>query len=248
MKAFILAAGIGSRLRPITDTIPKALVKVEGVPMLQHVILKLKQNGFNDIVINVHHFAGQIIDFLVSNNNFGANISISDESEALLDTGGAILYAAPLLEGDEPILIHNVDILSNCDLNKLVSSHIQSNSDATLLVSDRVTARYLLFDNNDRLHGWINKSTGATKPTDFIYQSGEYKERPYDGIQVISHSVIQRMQRDGLSGKFSIIDFYLNRVDSMKISEIEFPDMQMLDVGKPDTLIQADDFLKKYCY
>ncbi|MCH5216741.1 MAG: NTP transferase domain-containing protein, partial [Muribaculaceae bacterium] len=114
MKVLILAAGVGSRLRPLTDTMPKALVPVCGVPMLQHVILRLKGFGFDDLVINVHHFANQIIDFLNTNDNFGVKIAISHEEDELLDTGGAILHAASLLGDNEPVLVHNVDILSNC--------------------------------------------------------------------------------------------------------------------------------------
>lgn len=247
MKVFILAAGVGSRLRPITDTIPKALVPVCGTPMLQHVILRLKSLGFDDFVINVHHFANQIIDFLEANNDFGVNVAISHEENALLDTGGAILHAAPLLGNNEPVLIHNVDILSNCDLMTLVDAHNKSGADATMLVSDRVSSRYLLFDNDMRLHGWINKATGALKPEGFDYVHGKYIERPYDGIQVFSPSIINRMRTDGLNGKFSIVDFYLDRADSLNIIGMEMPGMVMLDIGKPDTLVMADEFLKNNC-
>ena len=164
----IFAAGLGTRLKPLTDRIPKALVPVNGIPMLQHVILKLKQAGFTEIVINIHHFGEQIIDFLQAHQNFGITIHISDEREELLDTGGGIKKAIPFFSGNEPFLVHNVDILSDTDLKALYDYHQQSTNDATLLVSQRETSRYLLFDkDNARLCGWINKQTLQTKPNGF---------------------------------------------------------------------------------
>ena len=153
----IFAAGLGTRLKPLTDHMPKALVPVAGKPMLEHVILKLIASGFDEIVINVHHFAEQIIDFLKEKNNFGIKIWISDETEELLDTGGGIKKASSLL--NEPFLVHNADILSNVDLKTLYDFHIASENDATLLVSPRKTVRYLLFNQTNRLCGWINKDT-----------------------------------------------------------------------------------------
>ena len=146
MKAMIFAAGLGTRLKPLTDRMPKALVPVNGIPMLQHVILKLKQAGCTEIVINIHHFGEQIIDFLQAHQNFGITVHISDEREELLDTGGGIKKAIPFFSGNEPFLVHNVDILSDTDLKALYDYHRQSINDATLLVSQRETSRYLLFD------------------------------------------------------------------------------------------------------
>ena len=164
----IFAAGLGTRLRPLTDNMPKALVPVAGKPMLERVVLRLKEAGFNDITVNIHHFGEQIIDFLRANGNFGANIHISDEREALLDTGGGIKKARPFLEGNEPFLVHNADILSETDLAALYRHHQESGAEATLLVSERQTSRYLLFDGQYRLHGWTNKSTGEVKPQGFL--------------------------------------------------------------------------------
>ena len=158
----IFAAGLGTRLRPLTDTMPKALVRVGGEPLLWHVIMNLKAGGFERIVVNVHHFADQIIDYLKANSNFGLDIRISDESNQLLDTGGGIRKAAPLFDPSSPILIHNVDILSNTNLAKLYDS--AANHDATLLVSKRETSRYLIFDDEMRLREWINVKTGEKKP------------------------------------------------------------------------------------
>ena len=151
MKAMIFAAGLGTRLKPLTDHLPKALVPVAGKPMLEHVILKLKAAGFTEIVINIHHFGEQIIGFLQANQHFGLTIHISDEREQLLDTGGGIQKASTFFQGNEPFLVHNVDILSDTDLKTLYDYHVQSGNDATLLASQRKTSRYLLFDDTDRL-------------------------------------------------------------------------------------------------
>ena len=156
MKAMIFAAGLGTRLRPLTDNMPKALVPVAGKPMLERVILKLKESGFNDITINIHHFGDQIIDFLRVHNNFGAEIHISDERDMLLDTGGGIKKARPFLDGNEPFLVHNADILSEVDLRSFYRHHLESKAKATLLVSERQTSRYLLFDKEHNLHGLTN--------------------------------------------------------------------------------------------
>jgi len=171
MKAMIFAAGLGSRLKPLTDTMPKALVPVAGRPMLEHVILKLKAFGFTEIVINIHHFGEQILEFLKVNDNFGLTIHISDERDVLLDTGGGIRKASSFFENsDEPFLVHNVDILSNVDLKELYDYHLQTDGLATLLVSQRKTSRYLLLDAEKRLCGWINKDTGQVKPEGFQYE------------------------------------------------------------------------------
>ena len=180
MKAMIFAAGLGSRLKPLTDTKPKALIEVAGKPMLEHVILKLKASGFNEIVINVHHFADQILDFLQANHNFGVDIHISDETEELLDTGGGLekagkYFISPCHEDKNGILLHNVDILSNCNLQDLIRFHQQTpDVYATMLVSRRITSRYLLFDDNNLLCGWINKTTGEVKPAGLKYEEGKY--------------------------------------------------------------------------
>lgn len=158
-QAMIFAAGLGTRLKPLTDRMPKALVPVAGEPLLAHVIRKLKAEGFTRIVVNVHHFADQIIDYLHT-HDFGVEIHISDETSKLLDTGGGIRHAAHWFETDSPVLIHNVDILSNANLSQLYDSAV---ADAALLVSDRVTKRYLLFGEGKRLVGWTNVETGEVR-------------------------------------------------------------------------------------
>lgn len=171
MQAMIFAAGLGTRLRPLTDRIPKALVEVGGKPLLYHVITKLRQSGFDRIVVNVHHHSDQIIDYLDA-NDFGVDIKVSDETDKLLDTGGGLKKAASLFRSDEPVLIHNVDILSNVNLRKFYTeggtmknygSGKPLDAAATLLVSWRQTKRYLLFDSEMRLVGWTNIETGEVK-------------------------------------------------------------------------------------
>jgi NDP-sugar pyrophosphorylase family protein len=242
MKAMIFAAGLGTRLKPLTDHMPKALVPVAGKPMLEHVIGKLKAAGFNEIVINVHHFANQIIDFLKEKNNFGIQIWISDETEELLDTGGGIKKAAHFF--DEPFLVHNADILSNVDLRTLYEHHLTSGNDATLLVSPRKTVRYLLFNDGNRLCGWVNKDTLQTKPEGFVYQPEVQKEYAFGGIHIISPTLFNYMG-DEWTGKFSIMDFYLKTCGIAKLGGYAKEDLQLIDIGKPDTLAKAEDFIRQ---
>ena len=176
MKAMIFAAGLGTRLKPLTDNTPKALLPIRGKPMLEHVILQLKNAGFDQIAINIHHLGDQIIDFLAANNNFGIQIYISDERDYLLDTGGGIKHAAPFLQGDEPFLIHNVDIISNIDLRALYNHHLETNPLATLLVSKRKTSRYLLFNKENKLCGWRNRETGEVKSFYPYFDPNQYNE------------------------------------------------------------------------
>lgn len=244
MKAMIFAAGLGTRLRPLTDNMPKALVPVAGKPMLERVILRLKESGFNDITVNIHHFGDQIIDFLRTNNNFGAEIHISDERDMLLDTGGGIKKARPFLDGNEPFLVHNADILSEIDLKAFYQHHLESKSEATLLVSERKTSRYLLFDEEHHLHGWVNKSTGEVKPSDFTYHEGTYQELAFGGIHVISPSLFHYMDDEEWTGKFSIIPFYLSVCQKTSIQGYPLQGFKWFDIGKPETLEKAEEYYR----
>lgn len=242
MKAMIFAAGMGSRLRPLTDHCPKALIKVAGQPMLKHVINKLKASGFDEIVINVHHLSEQIIDYLNDNNNFSITIHISDERQKLLETGGGLQKALPLFtQNEEGILIHNVDILSNCDLRSLMRYHHEHKAVATLLVNSRKTWRYILFDKEKQLCGWVNKKTGETKPEGFVYKEGEYAEYAYAGIEVVNPEIYKLLPE----GKFSIIDFYLNHCKELAIIAYVAEDLKLLDIGKAETLAKAEQFIKQ---
>ena len=233
----IFAAGLGTRLKPLTDTMPKALVPVGGQPLLWHVIMKLKAAGYERIVVNVHHFAQQIIDYLDANHNFGLDIRISDEREKLLDTGGGIKKARPLFDRDEPLLVHNVDILSNVDLNAIT---YPGSAAALLLVSPRVTKRYLLFDRSNCLVGWTNKETGELKSP---YQTVRYSQMlAFSGIHVIMPELLSMM--DAWPNKFPIIDFYLHHCDEFDIRCVVRDNLRLLDVGKLDTLGEAEQFLQ----
>ena len=242
MKAMIFAAGTGSRLKPFTDHTPKALIPVAGKPMLEHVILKLKEAGFNEIVVNVHHLGDQIIDFLTLNNNFGLEIHISDERDYLLETGGGIKHAARFLQGDEPFLVHNVDIVSNVNLKELYNHHLQTNPLATLLVSKRETSRNLLFNKENNLSGWRNKETGEIKSIYPHFDPSQYTEYAFNGIHVMSPQVFEWMEE--WTGKFSIINFYLAVCAKAHIQAFQQEDLQILDIGKPDALQLAESFLK----
>jgi MurNAc alpha-1-phosphate uridylyltransferase len=242
MQAMIFAAGLGTRLKPLTDTMPKALVRVGGRPLIEHVILNLKQAGFERIVVNVHHFAQQIIDFLDENHQFGIDIRISDESEELLDTGGGIKKAMPLFDEQEPILIHNVDILSNVNLREF---YLQNKTrEATLLVSERKTKRYLLFDPiKHHLFGWQNIQTGEVRSPYEHLETSEYDRYAFSGIHLFSPQL--RSCLNEMPDKFGIIDFYLKYCrDHTFIGRVE-KNLQLMDVGKIDTLDDAEAFARQ---
>lgn len=237
MKAMIFAAGLGTRLRPLTDSKPKALIEVGGRPMLERVILKLKESGFNHIVINVHYLSGQIIDFLHAKENFGIKIDVSDESGQLLDTGGGIKKAGEFLRGREPFLVHNVDIISNINLTAIYQRHLLRDPLATVLVSQRETSRYLLFDEYGRLTGWTNRSTGEVKSPLPDYNPNQYKAEAFAGIHVVSPKIF-RLMKDW-SDRFSIIDFYLSVAAKERIFSYPASNLKLIDIGKPETLAEA---------
>lgn len=239
----IFAAGLGTRLKPLTDTMPKALVPVAGQPLLWHVIQKLKTTGFERLVVNVHHFAGQIVDYLKENNNFGLDIRISDESDGLLETGGGIKKALPLFDAESPILIHNVDILSNVDVAALYDNVSQNNPDALLLVSWRNTKRYLQFDDTMRLQGWINIETGEQKGniSSLTSQLLSLRKLAFSGIHVLSPRVYPLFKE--MPDRFGIIDFYLKYCHQCTFMGLEMKDLRLMDVGKLDTLDQAENFI-----
>lgn len=243
MKAMIFAAGIGKRLRPLTENTPKALVPIGGKPMLEHVILKLKAAGFDHLIINIHHLGQQIIDFLAANNNFGVHIDISDERDYLLDTGGGIKKAASFLDNNEPFLVHNVDILSNIDLQELYNAHTSSKRLATLLVSQRNTSRYLLFNKENKLCGWRNRETGEVKSYYPYFDPEQYTEYAFGGIHVMSPQIFDCMEE--WTGKFPIINFYLAICAKYNIQAFPANDLKIIDIGKPDTLQLAEEWLQK---
>ena len=239
MRAMLFAAGKGTRLRPITDQIPKALVPVAGKPLLAIVIERLRNAGVREVVINIHHFGEQILDYL-SNNDFGVNISVSDERESLLDTGGGLKKAVPLFSSsDEPILLHNVDILSNADIASFYEK--SSKQAATLLVSSRKTSRYLLFDKNNCLRAWQNVTTGEVRSPYADIDLGRLRSYAFSGIHCFSPCLFPLME--SFAERFSLIDFYLQVCDKVDIKCVFQPDLRMLDVGNIDTLQRAEEFL-----
>ena len=281
----IFAAGLGTRLKPLTDTMPKALVRVGGEPLIKRVIMNLAAAGVDRIVVNVHHFAGQIIDYLKDNDNFGLDIRISDETAGLLETGGGIKKATPLFDPAAPILIHNVDILSNVNLSefyqiasrseeseggsengKVKSEESECGSekgkveneegrgkneesnccdavDAVLLVSWRKTKRYLLFNDDMKLVGWTNIETGEVRSPYPELNPKECRMYAFAGIHALSPRLLKMM--DEFPDRFGIIDFYLKACATHNIKGYVKDDLKLMDIGKLDTLAQAEEFLEE---
>lgn len=241
----IFAAGIGSRLKHWTDHHPKALVEVGGVPMLGNVINKIRTVGVRDIVVNVHHFADQVEDYLKDEAFSDLNICVSDERELLLDTGGGLLKAAEFLSGDEPIIVHNADIFSNFDLNELVLYYNVYRPDTALLVSTRKSSRALLFDVNMRLQGWQNLSTGEHIPGE-IPEISSLAPLAFSGIQIISPRIFRILEKQGANRPFSITNFYANNCPMLNImGYVSKSEYYWFDVGKPETLEAARSIADK---
>ena len=246
-QAMIFAAGLGTRLKPLTDTMPKALVPVNGVPLLDLIIRRLMDQGYERFVVNVHHFAQMIIDH-VAQQDYAPLVRISDESDMLLDTGGGLKKAATCFDDEQsPILIHNVDILDNVCYDWFARQH-NDEDDAVLLVSERKTKRYLLFDNAMRLMGWKNIETGEIKsPYEYIRRTGLSQHGEplnmyaFSGIHSFSPRLFRLMER--FPDKFSIIDFYLSICHRAHIYGCVKSDLKVLDVGKLNALDEAEKFL-----
>lgn len=239
MKAMIFAAGLGTRLHPVTQTIPKALVRLHGKPLLQILIEKLIQSGINNVLINVHHFADQVIEFVNENDSFGINIQFSDESDKLLDTGGGLKKAFWFFEDGQPFLVHNVDVISDINLQALIDLHLKSEAIATVAVRKRETARYLLFDENLTLCGWENVSTGEK----IISKSSKVQlQYGFSGIHVMDPVIFDHINSEG---RFSIIETYLELAKSHKISAYDHTESIWVDLGKPKNLEQAEKIIDK---
>lgn len=240
MKAFILAAGLGTRLKPLTDRIPKALVPIGEQTLLEICIRKLIAAGVSEIIINICHHADQIVRFVEKNCSFGVKISFSDERDELLETGGALKKAAHLFDSDEPFFVHNVDILSNIDLKALYLSHLNDQAIATLAMNDRTSQRVLLFDEKLHLRGWRNNKTGELRPSHLC--DDKLTPFAFAGIHVISPRLLDSL--DTYPKKFSIIDTYLDLCTSHPIVGYTQSNLRILDVGKLDTLEESVTFLK----
>ena len=237
ITAMILAAGLGTRLKALTQDKPKALVPLNGKPLLQHCIENLIADGFHHIVINVHHFGEQIIAF-VGSHHFDADIEISDERDLLMDTGGGIVKATPLFKNSKAVLVHNVDIISNVNLGEMGRQFLDSDDDAWLLTQNRETNRKLLFSDDNRLIGWRNKADGSFK---WVYDSfGQYQEMAFSGLHFFRSDLFAEFE----VMRSSVIDLYLNLAKTNRIISKPIQPDYWFDLGKPEQLQSAENYLK----
>lgn len=235
-KAMIFAAGLGTRLKPFTNHHPKALAMVNGKPLLQRNIEYLKSYGIQDFVINVHHFADQIKDFLAQHQHFHANIHVSHEQKEPLETGGGLVYAKDYLKGDAPFIVMNADILTNLDITKIYQSHITRKAIATLAITNRTSSRGFLYNDEGRLTGWKNNQTGETK---ISFVNEQPQTGSFSGFHVISPILLDKINR---TGKFSIVDVYLELAATEPIYVYDHTGDVVIDVGKPESIEKAEQF------
>lgn len=245
MKAVIFAAGLGTRLKPLTDTMPKALVSVGGRPLLEHVLTRLQAAGFGDFIINACHFSDMIASYVERRSDSGAHISLSVEKGEPLETGGGILAARGkiLAAGGDGFLAHNVDILSDLDFSWFLSQ-VRPDALSTLLVSERRTQRYLLFDDDMRLVGWTNIATGQVRSPFPDLDPSRCRRYAFAGIHYISDRIFNAMDALGFSGRFSIVDFYLAAAKAYPIYGAAPASLNLLDVGKTESLAAAEEFVR----
>jgi N-acetyl-alpha-D-muramate 1-phosphate uridylyltransferase len=230
MKAMILAAGLGTRLKPFTNHHPKALAMVNGKSLLQRCIEYLQQAGITEVIVNVHHFAQQIIDAIETNNGWGSQVSISDETDEVLETGGGLLKAQHYLQHSPSFVLINADMLSTINLTEMIAKHQSHNSLATLAIADRSSSRHLLFTPNNILGGWQNNKTQEQK---IINTTEALQPYAFSGIHVINSKLFALIQR---TGKFSMIDAYLDVCGLHTIQGYIHPADAVMDVGKPESL------------
>ncbi|MCB0587881.1 MAG: nucleotidyltransferase family protein [Phaeodactylibacter sp.] len=238
MKAMIFAAGLGTRLRPLTENKPKALVEAGGMALLEITIRRLKYFGVREAVVNIHHFGKMILDFLERHQNFGIDISVSDERGLLLDTGGGLQKAAPHFKGAS-FLVHNVDVLSDIDLRALYQAHLTSGALATLAVRNRASSRHLLFDEAGFLAGWRHNRTGEER---ISRPAARYQPLAFSGLYVLSPRIFEFMPPGPV---FSIIDVFLEAAKAERLLAYRHDDSLWLDVGKVAALEQAEALVKK---
>ena len=245
MNALILAAGLGTRLGALTSDRPKALVQVEGRTMLEHQLRHLQTAGFDRFVINIHHFAPKVKAFLEDHNNFGLDIRLSDETDLLLDTGGGIRKAMRMFDNEEPVLVHNVDIFSGVDLKALYCGHVESGADATLVVAERSTSRYLYFDDGSMLRGWSNEKTGQVRSPYSGFDKTAFLPRAFQGIHVVSRSLLPLLDEIA-EPKFSITDFYVDNAARLRLRSVLSDHTNWVDAGKPESLERAAQIINSF--
>ncbi len=232
----ILAAGLGSRLKPWTDTHPKALAVVNGKSLLQHNVEYLQRYRIKEIVVNVHYFADQIIEAIEKNNGWGSKIIISDETKEVLETGGGFLKASPLLQEANPIVLMNVDILTDLNLQAMISYHQEKKPLATLATTNRETSRYFLFDEGNNLCGWKNVKTGEEKPPNAL--NGEQKTaKAFSGIHIVESEIFSLIKP---RGKFSMVDVYMDLMQEHTIKSFDHSENKFIDVGKAENIAKAE--------
>jgi NDP-sugar pyrophosphorylase family protein len=231
MKAMLFAAGLGTRLKPFTDKHPKALAEVNGKTLLEHNIRYLQRFGIEDVIVNVHHFADQIIEVIEENSGFGSWVTISDERDEVLETGGGLKKAAEYFKDEEAFVVMNVDVLTNLDLRKLIDEHNNSLAFATLAVMDRESSRKLLFDQQMILCGWENNLTGQQR----IVRATSFRPMAFSGVQVLTPEILAMP----FEGKFSMIDVYLHFAGEHLIKGYDHTGNIFIDVGKPESLEKA---------
>jgi MurNAc alpha-1-phosphate uridylyltransferase len=234
VRAMLLAAGIGSRLKPFTDQHPKALALVNGKSLLQRNIEYLQKNGVYDVIVNVHHFADQIVDAIEKNKGWGSVVTISDETDAVLETGGGLQKAAWYFEGTNDFVVMNVDILTDMDLTAMITRHRHQKPLATLAVSQRETSRYFLFDEQDVLCGWRNV---VKKEERIVRQAETLTQKAFSGIHVINTALVKLIKQQG---KFSMVDVYLDLAKDHIISSYDHTGAKLIDVGKPENIAKAE--------
>ena len=248
MKAMIFAAGFGTRLKPLTDTCPKALVIVGDKPMLQHTIELLILHGFDEIIINIHYLGNQVKEFLQQHNNFGIRIEISDETDEILETGGGLLKAKHFFDDDKPFLVCNADVFTNINLTNFYNYHVENNALATLAVRNRNSSRYLLFDDDNILFGWENIKTHEVKiprkiPTEIKEHLAAHETYPlhefaFSGYHIISPEIFKHQTQNGV---FSMTDWYLDLCRHHKIKAFQHNNDIWIDIGSPEQLQKAND-------
>lgn len=235
----ILAAGLGTRLKPWTDTHPKALAVVRGKTLLERQIRYLQKYGIFEVVLNVHHFASQIIQAVEENDGWGSTVFISNEVEEALETGGGLKYASHLLQDSNPVVLMNVDILTDLDLSEMIRFHQAKKGVATLAVSDRTTSRYFLFDNDNRLCGWTNAKTGVKR---IAREVSPLVRKAFSGIHIIDRKLFSLLPAEA---KFSMVDVYLEIAGSHPVYGFDHSGGVFLDVGKPETLELAQQMAEE---
>jgi N-acetyl-alpha-D-muramate 1-phosphate uridylyltransferase len=234
MKAMILAAGLGTRLKPWTDHHPKALAEVNGKSLLQRNIEYLQQFGIKEVIVNVHHFAEQITHAIKKSNGWESKAVISDETDAVLETGGGLKKAAWYLENEKEFVLMNVDILTDLNLSAMIQQHRNSDAIATLAVTERTTSRYFLFNDSNQLCGWRNVKTGEEK---IVKASLDLHQKAFSGIHVISGNIFSHLAREG---KFSMVDVYLDMAKDHFVQAFDHSESRFIDVGKPGSIQEAE--------